>query len=518
MGTSTDTGHTTAQNGTAQGGGNFGVTGNYTPANPNVPTTPDDIGHAPFDTSGTLDVGKIDDYIIEGVHQQVEWGKLLSRIYYGQRWRYNYWNGCSTGGRQGLELATYYGDEFDGLVTGAPAFFHDRFRRSDGWPYLVNENLVNGGYPSLTTDLWNATTALVLQACQANNRSGAVGYLDDPRACAASASLNICGRPGAQPGTCLIPGQAVAIDSIWNGPHNAAGYRNWYPVNKGVASPNFTAQAGDVGQVMSWDWGSTSIPVSALYDDFDRFSSIPPGDISYENEAAQGAAIPGPPWSLNSVPLPVASDDLLDSVTPFYGIEEVNLDLVRNHSGRIMMWQGTFDPAIHWFDSADYYRLVATHYGKGIADFAGLQPWFRYYHAPGAFHCAAGLGPAPTDIFGQLVAWVENDTAPDNVPTSGGTLSTCTGPGVPNASCPGAQPSEALNGTPFTPPLCPWPSTAVYSGGPGDVATSYRCIGNLDANRHALCQMVRTPYGAETSATLDYSESGITAAECPGPQ
>jgi hypothetical protein len=519
VGTSTDTGHTTAQNGTGQGGGNFGVTGNYSPVNANVPTTPDDIGHAPFGTSGTLDVGKINDYIIEGIHQQVEWGKLISRVYYGQKWAYNYWNGCSTGGRQGLELAMYYGDEFDGFITGAPAFFHDRFRRTDSWSYVVNKNLTDGGYPTLTNSLWNATTTMIVKACQASNSTGAIGYLDDTRACTASASLNICGQPGTTPGTCLTSQQAAATDSIWNGPHNFFGYRNWYGPNKGVSAPPFTAPAADLGQVMSWDWASTTIPATSLYDDFDKFASPPANSITYENEAAQGAKSPGPPWSFNNVPLPVAADDLVDSITPFYGVDGVNLDLVRNRGGKIMMWQGTFDPLIHWYDSANYYRLVAVNYGNGTADFGGLQSWFRYYRAPGAFHCSAGLGPAPANIFQQLVDWVESNTPPDMVSTSGGTLSTCTGVGVPNASCLGAQPSEALNGTPFTPPLCPWPKSAVYNGGgPGNVASSYGCSGNVDANSQALCQLLRTPYRAETSSALNYAELGITAGQCLAPQ
>src|SRR5215831_12191915 len=31
----------------------------------------------------TLDVGKIDDYIIEGIHEQGQWGKLIARILSG---------------------------------------------------------------------------------------------------------------------------------------------------------------------------------------------------------------------------------------------------------------------------------------------------------------------------------------------------------------------------------------------------------------------------------------------------
>jgi hypothetical protein len=120
-----------------------------------------------------------------------------------------------------LELAENYGDEFDGFITGAPAIWHDRFRQSDDWPWLVNEDdLVLAGYPTLSTALWNATTAVVVAACQANNPSGAVGYLDDPRACRASARRNICGKPGAAASpNCLTTQQAAAVDKIWAGPH-----------------------------------------------------------------------------------------------------------------------------------------------------------------------------------------------------------------------------------------------------------------------------------------------------------
>ena len=513
VGSSTDTGHTGAQNGSAEGGGNFGVTGTYSPPNSFVPTTPND----------TLDVGKIDDYIIEGIHEQVQWGKLISRIYYGEKWAYNYWNGCSTGGRQGLELAENYGDEFDGFITGAPAIWHDRFRQSDDWPWLVNEDdLVLAGYPTLSTALWNATTAVVVAACQANNPSGAVGYLDDPRACRASARLNICGKPGAAASpNCLTTQQAAAVDKIWAGPHNSSGNRIWYPANKGVTGGvvSFTTPGGFAGstlQVMSWDHASTTIDLNLLYDSVQAVALYnPTTGIAYETEALLGST-PDATTGADGV----AVNDLVDSIVPHFGVDEVNLDLVKNNGGKIMMWQGTADQLIRWYDSVDYYRLVATHYGGGTADFAVLWPWFRYYHAPGAFHCAAGVGPAPTDIFNQLVGWVENNAAPDPVPTSSGTFSTCSAAGVPDASCPSGQPTELQSTpTPFTPPLCPWPTSAVYNGsGPGNVASSFHCAGNLDANNYSLCQMLRTPTGEETSNALDYAEAGISPRQCPVPQ
>ena len=89
-----------------------------------------------------LNLGMIDDYIYEAEHQQVEWEKKLATTYYEMAPLRNYWNGCSTGGRQGLGLAQLYGDEFDGFIIGAPALYHEAFRLSDLWPELVVRDLL----------------------------------------------------------------------------------------------------------------------------------------------------------------------------------------------------------------------------------------------------------------------------------------------------------------------------------------------------------------------------------------
>ena len=47
--------------------------------------------------------------------------KAVVQAFYGVAARLSYWNGCSTGGRQGLKEAQMFPNDFDGIIAGAPA-------------------------------------------------------------------------------------------------------------------------------------------------------------------------------------------------------------------------------------------------------------------------------------------------------------------------------------------------------------------------------------------------------------
>ncbi len=439
IGTSTDTGHTLAENGARC---NFGV----------------------IQATHMLNLGMIDDFIYEGVHQQVEWGKALAEIYYGKPVFRNYWDGCSTGGRQGLALAQKYGDELDGFIVGAPAIYWQEFRLSDSWPYLVILDTLTPIGKSITNAQWSAVNAAVIKACQV---LGTDGFISDPRACTWSAANNICGNPPAA--NCVDADQAAAIDMIWDGPRNSHGNRIYYPFDRGIALssfliglfPNFSTN-----QVLAYDHVDLNYPVSNLYLDPAAIAAagFPPDAIAYEDEATLSARTTG---------------DYMET-------QDVNLDKVIEHGGKIIMWQGMADSLIRWRGSKDYYRRVATYYGHGKADFADLQPWFRYFPAPGVDHCGGGAGPSPANnVFNALVNWVENGVAPDSILGRGGT-------GHANR----------------TRPICPFPTTAIYNGAPADpeVATSFHCGGNLET-QDVICIDLRTLYKHENGGELDISVS-----------
>ena len=73
-----------------------------------------DTGHQGFDGSFALDAnGRLDWQLIRdnahvGIHEMTVTGKALTESLYGVAPRYSYFNGCSTGGRQGLMEAQRY--------------------------------------------------------------------------------------------------------------------------------------------------------------------------------------------------------------------------------------------------------------------------------------------------------------------------------------------------------------------------------------------------------------------------
>ena len=54
--------------------------------------------------------------------------KAIVNGYYGNAPKYSYWNGCSTGGRQALTEAQRYPNDYEGIISGAPAAFVTRLQ------------------------------------------------------------------------------------------------------------------------------------------------------------------------------------------------------------------------------------------------------------------------------------------------------------------------------------------------------------------------------------------------------
>src|SRR5262245_9243046 len=229
-------------NGRTQGIGGGGCAGSL---NVNAPVAAGyvgsgtDTGHAGgncepgVNADGTYNLQFINDFIRNGIKEQVLFAKMVAAKYYGMKPAYNYWNGCSTGGRQGYLLAQELPKELDGILANAPAIYWTRFQTAQMWGQIVMKDLVG---TQITPAKLNQATSSAVAAC--DGRDGVVdGVIDDPRTCTFSAKANICGKPTAPTTECLTEAEAEAIDRMWDGPRNAKGQRIWFGLDRGTSLP-----------------------------------------------------------------------------------------------------------------------------------------------------------------------------------------------------------------------------------------------------------------------------------------
>jgi hypothetical protein len=406
-------------------------TGHPTQDNPNFPVIQD---------THELNYGRLDDFLRESIHQQYKWALALTEVYYGRPATRNYWDGCSTGGREGLSLALNFGQDFDGFLTGAPANFHTRLQVATVWPFWVQKELT--GAATLTQPKMNAANASAVAAC--DDQDGLKdGILSDSRTCHFDAADNACGRPGAPAApNCLTEQEAQAVNRIWDGPRNDRGKRIWFPFGRGANagvtnSPPFGGPCGSLG-IFCWSHRDTG---------FD-FTSLPLSQFDDETELATNV------------------------VAPYSDIMSTDLDKVKKRGGKILMWHGGADQLIPWRQSVHYYDKAAFRY-KG---YENLSSWFRLFLAPGVTHCGGGAGPQPQNLFDVMVNWVESGNAPDSIPSTNATL--------------GSR------------PMCPYPQTAIFDGGDSKVASSWHCGGSLKT-KETVCMDLVTKFRKERSNALD---------------
>jgi Tannase and feruloyl esterase len=456
-----------AWNGRTEGLGGGGCSGNLnvTPAvNAGYVGSGTDLGHSGgncepgVNADGTYSMQFIQDFIRDAIEQQVIWAKKLAADYYGEKPAYNYWNGCSTGGRQGYLLAQEMPEALNGIVADSPAIYWTRFQTAQMWGQIVMKELV--GHPIAVAKLAQAQTSAVA-ACDAAD-GVTDGIIDDPRSCHFRATANTCGSATAPAENCLTPNEAAAIDKIWDGPRNARNQTIWFGLDRGsdfrfldgpFAFPLGVTQFHWDEHNRNFDWQSVTM-------------------AEYGKVAQDG--------SRNIA-------DTTDTVGP--------LDQFKHDGGKLITYVGANDQLIYPRGVINYYRQMAVRYGHdGKPDYQNLRTFYRLFRAPGVGHCGLGsTGPVPADPFGALVKWVEHGVAPDSLLARGGSAAPASG---------------------RTRPVCAYPETAIYNGtGNINDASSFHCGGDVETPK-VVCSDVLVRYKHEANGKRDYKGTGVTPSMC----
>jgi len=405
-----------------------------------------DTGHIGGDASWAFGhPEKVIDFGPRSIHLTTQVSKAIVRKFYGERPRYSYYTGCSTGGRQGLMEAQQFPEDFDGLVVGAPATFWTHLLAAAAWGFQAH--YAPGAY--FGPELMPVLEAAVNAKCDAADGIQD-GIIQDPRRCHFDPSTLVCTGSSA----CFSSAQAAAVAKIYAGPRNPRTGEQIYP---GLLPG---AESGPGG----WPaWITGSQPFTSLLDFFStqyfaNFVFTPNYNLfTYDFDGDQ------------------ATNDA--SIGRY--INAVNPDLrpLRHRGGKILMYHGFNDPAISALNSINYYESVVSFF-TGRRDtraeaLGEVQEFYRLFLMPGMQHCGGGPGPnaigapfalpapvmdAEHDVLSALERWVERGKPPSKLIAT---------------KFAGDNPA---GGVVMQRPVCPYPKEAVYTGrGSTNEASSFKC-------------------------------------------
>ena len=368
-----------------------------------------------LNADGSLNRQLIGDFAERSLRELATKAKAIISAYYGTPAKHSYWNGCSTGGRQGLMAAQRFPEEYDGLAIAAPAINWDRFIPSELWPQIVINKTVGAPIPAAKLTL---ATKAAIAACDAND-GVTDGVLNDPRKCTYDPHALVC-KPDGDSTSCLTSKEADAVAKIWNGPTSAAGRRLWFGLERGTPL-NFLAGG------MPFPIATTHVQYWVHQDPKFNWQMLSEADFEAELRESQ------------------------NKFRDVIGTDDPRLDRFLKRGGKMIIWHGDADQLIFPRGTINYFeRVRAANGGAKRVDGS-----IRVFLAPGVGHCGGGDGPAPIGVLQDVVNWVEKGIAPKTLQAS----------------------RKKADGTTLTRPLCPYPTTAKWTGkGSADEAANFVCV------------------------------------------
>lgn len=357
---------------------------------------------------------KMLDFGWRALHETTVTGKNLIKAFYLSPSKEAIYNGCSTGGRQGLNAVQRFPMDFDGVIVGAPVNPMTRLHAGSLYNSIfAHKDPANYIPPAKYAMIHKA----VLDAC---DRLDGVkdGLIENPTVCHWKPESLQC-KAGDGP-NCLTKAQVAMVNTIYGGAKNPRTGEQIFPGWEHGSEMGFRVTAGPepegpavgtfryaVFQNPDWDWHTL---------DFDK-------DIALADK--MGAA---------------QIDAVATDLSPFF-----------THGGKLLMYHGWADPNVAPRNTVNYYTKVLQTMGGE----SKVTDSIRLFMVPGMGHCGGGEGPNTFDRVGALEQWLSSGQAPSEMVAS-----------------------HSTNGqVDRTRPLCAYPRQARYKGaGSIDDAANFSCV------------------------------------------
>jgi len=335
-------------------------------------TASTDTGHQGGNALFAIDhPEKLTDFAYRAVHETTVVAKRLIEKYYERVPRLSYWNGCSTGGRQGLMEAQKFPNDFDAIIAGAPANYQTHLH---AWDLSVAVPALKDAAAAVPSAKLAMVEKAAIGACDAKD-GVKDGLINDPHACKFDPSALLC--KGGETDSCLTAPQLESIKRVYAPAQTKSGEvvfpgkepgseTGWGAVLGGQVAPGVSIGSFQVAYNDS-NWDAKTF-------DLDR-------DLKLVDEKV---------------------GSIVNAINP-------DLSAFKAHGGKLLLYHGWNDTAISPGNTVNYYQSVLKKMGGKQDDFV------RLFMAPGMQHCGGGPGPNQVNYMAVMERWRESNTAPDTL-------------------------------------------------------------------------------------------------------
>ena len=314
---------------------------------------------------------KLVDFGYRAMHEMAVQSKLLIERFYQRAPSLSYYEGCSTGGRQGLMEAQRYPEDFDAIIAGAPVNnqFNLNLAQMQGMVSVLKDQSLY-----LPPDKIQLLHNAVLAQCESID-GVQDGFLNNPLACDFDPASLQC--QSSDTAACLTPRQVESVRRVYA------------PVTLQSGAELYPGHA--LGFELGWRMLKEGDEPSPLQSDVVQY-------IAHEN----------PQWNWQSFDLEIdaklalARADVVSSVDP-------DLSAFKARGGKLLMYHGWNDPGPAPANSIAYYEKVRNTLDGEQSD------WMRLFMMPGMGHCRGDIGPDQADFLTALDNWRDKGEAPARI-------------------------------------------------------------------------------------------------------
>jgi len=284
-----------------------------------------------------------------------KFGSALAGAYYGAAPKYSYYVGCSNGGRGAANAASKYGNEYDGVIVGAPG--------------LNMVGLVEGWTRAAALDLpepakLKAVNAAAVAKC--DMLDGAKdGVISNWQACKFDPAVDA-------PGAGLTASQASSVKALMTDLKLKDGTTIYSGLGFGDMSP--------------WAGGYALFGAGHMRNIIYNDPNWSPAKFDVDGDFAAINAVMRAKYGFNPEPAGIVS--------------------FLQHGKKMIVWHGSDDSLISHRDAIRVFSGILQTAGPKAAANA------RLYIAAGVNHCGGGPGADDFDLFTPLMRWVEKGEAP----------------------------------------------------------------------------------------------------------